>query len=253
MEELKNYEKDEIVDSYESIFNDVQRALFVVAHPDDMEMLGGGTVARLINDGKEVRVLTCTNGALGSRENQIDLDKLAEIRKEEQIAGALNLGIDENEVFVLENHDATLVETDNKLIERIVFHMREFRPEIIITHDPETVLRQMPQNKYAINHRDHRAVGGAVINAMMPMARDISFFPEHNQQGLSGVHVNKLLVSEMFTGETVIDISDQIEKKRSALLSHESQLDNDTVDRVLGYGKKDDRYVEKFRFYEMGY
>lgn len=43
-----------IVDSYTKIFRDKQRILVVFAHPDDLELYCGGTVARLIGDGKKL-------------------------------------------------------------------------------------------------------------------------------------------------------------------------------------------------------
>jgi LmbE family N-acetylglucosaminyl deacetylase len=42
------------------------RVLVVVAHPDDAEFGAGGTVARLVREGREVTYVIVTNGNKGS-------------------------------------------------------------------------------------------------------------------------------------------------------------------------------------------
>ncbi|MCA9385489.1 PIG-L family deacetylase [Candidatus Dojkabacteria bacterium] len=245
-------------DQYENIISKADSLLIVVAHPDDLDVMAGGTIARARSQSIPVRALVCTNGAFGSRENDIPLEKLARMRLEEQRNAVRHLGMDTDELFILDNEDCTLRDTDHALIERIAFHMREFRPSHIITHDPITIFKKQRKQFHFINHRDHRAVGGAVVNAVMPMARDVSFFPEHRKKGLTGIDVKKILVHDSYDGEIFINIDDFIAQKIEALLSHSSQFDDMTVKRIMmmndANAEKDTEetdYWERFRYYEL--
>ncbi len=253
-------------DDYQKVFQNIKNVLVVVAHPDDAEMQFGGTLARLRRDRKKVRLLVCTNGSLGSRERKIDPDDLSAIRQKEQIQGAMHLGIEKNDIFMLDNKDCELTENDNHLIERIVFHMRSFRPDIVMTHEPTNYFRPLGtelnrlehlKGKFAVNHRDHRAIAGATINATYPMARDISFFPEHSTQGLEGININKILTTNISQGEFEIDITEFIDLKNSACLAHKSQISPEALDTRNSWStiRRGDRsyYIERFHLYDLSY
>ena len=60
--------------------------LAAVAHPDDAELLAGGTLAKAVDAGRRVGILDLTHGEMGSRGN-------AEIRAREAAAASLVLGI----------------------------------------------------------------------------------------------------------------------------------------------------------------
>ena len=60
--------------------------LAAVAHPDDAELLAGGTLAKAVDAGRRVGILDLTHGEMGSRGN-------AEIRARESAAASLVLGI----------------------------------------------------------------------------------------------------------------------------------------------------------------
>ena len=57
-------------------------AMVVVAHPDDAELLAGGTLAKAVDAGRRVGILDLTHGEMGSRGN-------AEIRARESAAASL--------------------------------------------------------------------------------------------------------------------------------------------------------------------
>ncbi|MEI2720939.1 MAG: PIG-L family deacetylase [Gemmatimonadales bacterium] len=60
--------------------------LAAVAHPDDAELLAGGTLAKAVDAGHRVGILDLTRGEMGSRGN-------AEIRAREAAAASLVLGV----------------------------------------------------------------------------------------------------------------------------------------------------------------
>lgn len=242
-------------DDFNKIFEGVNKILVFTAHPDDMDIMFGGTIARLFDEGKEVRLVVCTNGALGSKQNEINLDDLAKIRNNEQKNSAVQLGFDKEEVFFLDNYDCTLRGDDNDFIERIAYHMREFRPEFILTHDPLTTIKTGYENgMFYINHRDHRAVGGAVVNALMPMARDINFFPQHKLEGIDGIIVKKFMVDCVDNESARIDVTKYIDQKRAALGEHKSQLNVEQISYLLGRIEREPgKYFEYGRFYELAH
>ena len=72
-----------------------ERAMVVVAHPDDPEFIAGGTVAKWISKGTQVVYVICTNGDKGSSDPKMTSERLAAIRKDEQLAAARLLGVRE--------------------------------------------------------------------------------------------------------------------------------------------------------------
>lgn len=76
-----------------------KKALFVHAHPDDETISTGGTIAKLVNEGVEVFVLTCTRGELGEvadpelKDLEGNPDALAEVRMKELARALEHLGV----------------------------------------------------------------------------------------------------------------------------------------------------------------
>lgn len=246
-----------MVDFYSKIFQKIQKVLLVVAHPDDMEMIFAGSAARLIQDNKKVRLLVCTDGSANDDRESRDM---ANIRQMEQSDAIKIIGIPKNELFILPFKDCSLSDKDSELTERIVFHMRSFRPDLIVTHQFETVIEMIEPNFLWISHKDHRAVGTAVMNAIMPIASNKNFYKQHFSQGLKPVEVYKILIPDLVKGKVTIDINSVAEIKRDALRCHKSQMDKKYAEEIMDnhniyHGVKDKKsyYFEKFRFYEFGY
>src|SRR5215469_9967541 len=72
-----------------------QRVLVVMAHPDDAEFICGGTIARLVAEGREVHYVLVTNGNRGSHEPGMTMERLGKIREDEQRHAAKALGVSE--------------------------------------------------------------------------------------------------------------------------------------------------------------
>ncbi|HVD04053.1 MAG TPA: PIG-L family deacetylase, partial [Candidatus Dormibacteraeota bacterium] len=70
-----------------------QRALVIVAHPDDAEFGSAGTVAGWTASGVQVDYVICTDGAQGSADPSIPASELRGIREVEQRAAAAVLGV----------------------------------------------------------------------------------------------------------------------------------------------------------------
>src|ERR1700745_4137512 len=66
----------------------MERALVIVAHPDDVDFGAAGTIATCTAEGTEVTYCLCTNGDAGGFDPAVPREAIAGIRQEEQRAAA---------------------------------------------------------------------------------------------------------------------------------------------------------------------
>jgi LmbE family N-acetylglucosaminyl deacetylase len=204
-----------------------ERALVVAAHPDDAEFGAGGTVARWVRSGVEVRYLVVTRGDRGSADPATDPADLARRREAEQRAAAAELGV--SGVDFLDEPDGQVVES-LRLRERVTWAIRRFQPEIVVTHDPTVVF----VNNEWVNHADHRAVGMVTVDAVYPTARDPLNFPEHLAAGLAPWKVAELFLWSTNEANLFVEVADTLDAKVAALRHHVSQFaDFDQTERWL--------------------
>ncbi len=191
---------------------ELRRVMVVVAHPYDMEFSCGGTVKKFTNEGRYVVLVQCTSGDKGTSRRDISPSELAELRESEEREACRRLGV--AEIVFLRLGDGELM-PDLDFREKIVRQIRQFRPDIVITHDPF--------RPYAL-HPDHRAVGITTVDAVYPTARDPLYFPEHLAAGLEPHKVAELWLYGAEYPDTFVDISETFDDKINALLAHQSQV-----------------------------
>lgn len=192
------------------------RVLGVGAHPDDLEILAGGTLAKYAAHGHEVFMAVATNGSAGH--SVIPPDELVEIRGRELDASAATIGaqvyqVGEQDEFLF--HDR---ETRMKFIEVI----RWANPQVIITHNPDDY------------HPDHRVtadlVFAAAFVATIPNIRTELPPPD----AMAAIFYMDSLAGVSFQPELFVDISDKYEKKLEMIKCHDSQVtwlrDHDDID-----------------------
>jgi len=185
----------------------IKRALCIVAHPDDIEFYCGGTVLKMTSRGVLVDFVLATSGDKRARDVSKSRAKMARIREREQEAAAYILGV--KRVAFLRHPDAELVE-NLELREEFVREIRESKPDVLFTFDPNVAYRY---------HPDHRVVGRVAIDAAWPCARDPLTYPK-----AGAPHETKEVWC--FAGEhptLEIDVSDVLEAKIEARLAHASQ------------------------------
>ncbi len=193
------------------------RVLVVMAHPDDPEFAAGGTIAQWTREGHEVIYCLATRGEKGSDDLRMSPEQLAIIRENEQRQAAAVLGV--REVIFLNYVDGTL-EPNLTLRRDIVRMIRRYRPDIVVTMDPQTLIRG---NRY-INHNDHRAIGLATLDAIFPAAGNPMYFPELLQEGLEPHRVREVYLSTTEYANHWVDITDVFALKMAALRCHASQI-----------------------------
>jgi LmbE family N-acetylglucosaminyl deacetylase len=193
-----------------------ERALAVYAHPDDPEVSCGGTLAHWARAGADVRLVVVNAGDKGSPDATTDPAALTERRAGEVDAAAGVLGLAGVDLLGLPDGEVT---NDLALRGRLVELVRTHRPEIVICPDPTAVFF----GDTYVNHRDHREVGWAVVDAVAPAAASPLYFP-----GAGPPHqVSTLLLSGTYEPDVWVDISDALDLKVTAVQCHESRVGGD--------------------------
>ncbi|HPU39975.1 MAG TPA: PIG-L family deacetylase [Microthrixaceae bacterium] len=163
------------------------RALVIVAHPDDAEFQAGATLAKWARAGCEVHHLVLTDGSKGTWDPTVDPAELVAERHREQHAAAhaLTGSADAGRVHFLDLIDGELVcdVTNRGLVARVI---RQVRPTVVIGHDP--------WKRYRL-HPDHRAAGKLCVDGIVA-ARDPGFHPELLRDGLDPHRPEVLLLFE---------------------------------------------------------
>ena len=191
-----------------------ERALVVLPHADDAEVGCAGTVAQWVKEGTEVYYVLCTDGSAGTSDPEMFQEHLVEVREKEQAAAAQILGV--REVVYLRHPDGHL-EPDEELIGQVVRAVRQFRPDVLLSTDPHRHRGQQ--------HKDHRAVGQASIDACNPYARDVWHYPELlREEGLAPHKPGDILFWGSDDPQVFVDITDTIDLKIASLRQHVSQF-----------------------------
>ena len=193
----------------------------VGAHPDDPEFGAGGTIAKWSQLGWEFHYLIVTDGSKGTSDPGLDGPTLVQRRQGEQRAAAQLLGV--REVRFLHFHDGE-VEASQLLLGQIVHELRRLRPQAVFTHNPEPLEFRKPGGRAHVAHRDHRAVGHTVLDAVYPAARDPHYFPEHHQAGLQPHKVRHVYLWGSGSANKRVDIRQTMPLKLEAIQKHASQI-----------------------------
>src|SRR5262245_42573258 len=113
----------------------VERALVIVAHPDDAEFWAGGTIAKWTAAGAEVSYLVLTDGEAGGFDPAMARSEIPGIRRGEQQKAAEILGV--SSVRFLGCNEGGLLQPRLELHVELVRAIRRTRPQRIITWSPE--------------------------------------------------------------------------------------------------------------------
>jgi len=187
--------------------------LAVYAHPDDADVGCGGTLARWAKGGTVVHLIVCTDGGKGTTELRVQPKKLAAERASELEASSALIGL--TSVDNLGFRDGELTDSD-EFRRTLVARVRELRPDVVCGHDPTAVF--FGQDYF--NHRDHRILGLALLDAVAPAAALPHYFPDAGPPH----QVATVLLSGTLEPDDWVDVSDTIETKAAAVECHRSQF-----------------------------
>ena len=198
--------------------------LAIYAHPDDPEVSCGGALTRWSAEGATVHVAIATRGEKGSSDPAADPDELAQRRAEETAASLVVIGAVGHDALGLPDGE---VENDAALRRWLVGLIRRIRPELVITPDPTAIFF----GDGWVNHRDHRQLGWAVLDAVAPAAASPLYFPEEGPPH----QVGEVFLSGTLEPDVWVDVGLWLDQKVAALRCHRSQL-----------GGGDDEWLDDF-------
>lgn len=144
---------------------DWQRALAIVAHPDDMEYGAAAAVARWTGQGKRVGYLLVTDGEAGIA--TMPPEQAGPVRRDEQLASCAVVGV--TDVEFLGHPDGSIVEGLD-LRADLAAAIRRHRPDVVLS-----INFRESWGGPSWNHADHRAVGRAVLDAVRDAANPWMF------------------------------------------------------------------------------
>ena len=190
----------------------MSRVLVVAAHPDD-EVLGcGGTIARHADAGYQVQILIVAEGST-SRQQERDRaqvrDEFSALAQAAQTAGSI---LDAAGVDLLDLPDNRLDSLDRlDLIKSIEECVKRYQPDCVYVHHAGDV------------NVDHRRLHEAVVTACRPT-------PGHVVKRLLSFEVASSTEWQVpgfapaFHPNWFVDISDQWDRKREALVAYSSEM-----------------------------
>lgn len=194
-----------------------ERALVVVAHPDDVDFGVAGTVAAWTDAGAEVSYCIVTDGSAGGSDRSIPREEMARLRESEQRAAAKVVGVEE--VRFLGYPDGSLYPTMDvrRDIARVI---RQLRPDRLLMQSTEIWWDRIPAS-----HPDHRACGEATFAAVYPDARNPFAHPELlDKEGLEPWAVPEVWIMASPRMTNYVDVTSTVERKITALLCHATQI-----------------------------
>ena len=188
------------------------KILCIHAHPDDAEILAGGTLALLAKAGHLITIITMTAGDCGSAE--LGPEELSRIRKTEAGAAAALIGA---EYLCAGFRDFSIFNDDDSR-RRVTEILRRFSPEVVLTASPEDYLC------------DHEATSQLVRDACFGAALP-NYSTGSGAVALSGIpHLYFMdpigmadRVGKPVSPDFTVDVHLSFETKRSMLAKHESQ------------------------------
>ena len=195
---------------------DWQRAVAVVAHPDDLEYGVASAIARWTSQGKEVMYVLATSGEAGI--DGMEPGVVGPLREEEERRSAEVVGVSQVEFL---GHPDGALEYGVALRRDLAASFRRLHPDIVITMNFDLTWG----DGGGFNHADHRAIGLATLDACRDAANRW-LFPELGEpwQGITAAYV---AASDPPTH--YVDVGDTLAKGVASLQEHRAYIEG------LGY------------------
>jgi LmbE family N-acetylglucosaminyl deacetylase len=198
------------------VSEDWQRALCVVAHPDDMEFGGAAAVARWTGQGKQVVYCMVTSGEAGI--DAMDPEECREVREAEQIASAAIVGVPEVEFLRLPDG---VLEYGVGLRRAITAVVRRHRPDIVITNNFRDTW-----GGANLNQADHIATGKATVDAVRDAGNRWVFREQIESGGLpQWGGVREVWAAGSPQGDRAVDITETFDAGVESLRAHGAYID----------------------------
>jgi len=203
------------------------------AHPDDVELSCGGTIAKEISLGKKVGIIDLTRGELGTRGS-------AEVRDEEAAAAAKILGVTIREN--LRFRDGFFTNDETHQLE-VIKAVRKFRPDVVIC------------NAVDDRHIDHGKGSKLVSDAcfLSGLRRIETAVEGIAQQAWRPKTVYHYIQWKNLTPDFVVDVTGFMNVKVDSLMAYKSQFyDPNSTEPVTPIATKNFRDSILYRAADLG-
>lgn len=207
--------------------------LAIGAHPDDVELGCGGTIAKLISEGKTCAIVDLTRGELGTRGTDLT-------RKEEAAEAMKILGVSARENLGMKDG---FLENSEEYQMRIVKMIRKYQPEIVLA------------NAIDDRHPDHAKAAKLVSDAcFLSGLRKIETNDEKgNQKVWRPKQIFHYIQWKHIQPDFVMDISEHMQTKLDACLAYKTQFyDPTSTDPVTPIATKDFLESLTYRAQDLG-
>jgi LmbE family N-acetylglucosaminyl deacetylase len=191
---------------------DWDRAVAVVAHPDDLEYGAAAAVARWTGQGRQVSYLIATRGEAGIA--GMPPERVGPLREDEERRSAAVVGVDE---VVFLDHKDGVVEYGLPLRRDLAVALRRMRPDVVVTMNFDLTWG----DSAAFNHADHRAVGLAVLDACRDAANPWVF----QDAGPAWSGIRHVYVAASNEPTHFVDVTDTIEAGIASLKEHGAYIE----------------------------
>ena len=199
----------------EPLREDWERALCVVAHPDDMEFGAAAAVARWTGQGKQVVYCMVTSGEAGI--DGIEPGESRRLREAEQVESARIVGVDAVDFLGLVDG---VLEYGVALRRAITEEVRLHRPDIVITNN----FRESWGGR-RLNQADHIATGRATLDAVRDAGNRWIF----NEQVAAGQEpwggVKQVWCAASPESTHAVDITETFDVGVASLRAHQAYID----------------------------
>ena len=201
--------------------------LAIGAHPDDVEINCGGTLAKYASMGHKVFTATATNGNVGS--STLPMEEIARIRKEEARKAAAVIGAE----YICLDYDDEMFFEDREARLKFIDLVRYCQADVILTHNPKDY------------NPDHELTSKIVtdIPVMIPVAKIKT--PNKPCDKIPMIAYFEPVNGIGFIPTEYVDITDFIETKMEMCACHQSQISwmQDNYKDAL----KDQNFFDKYR------
>lgn len=182
------------------------RILAIGAHPDDVEILCAGTLAKFRKRGDTIFICHVCDGNKGSMTHTSE--EIAKIRRDEAIQSAKVIGA--TSVWAGISDGEVVLDLDSR--EKIIDVIRQANPDLIITHSPDDY------------HSDHINVSRLVFEAIYLANLKLwkTNYPPSDK--LPYLYYIDTIAGINFIPTEYVDITDTIETKIEMMMKMKSQL-----------------------------
>lgn len=190
--------------------------LAIAAHPDDVELGCGGTLAKHAKMGQRVGIVDLTEGELGTRGSVAD-------RYNEAANAATIMGLAVRENAQIRDG---FFKNDEEHQKRIIHFIRKYQPEIVITNAPE--------DRHPDHGRGFQLVSDACFLAGL---RKIETLDDagNPQEAWRPKRVFSLIQDRQLEPTFIVDISEEFEVKMASIKAYTSQFYQPGSDEPITY------------------